>query len=306
MRTRAVAEAVLELGGRPLLLLDDERQARALSAEGFEAASVLERPGWAWERASGAWLDGFVDWSAELQALERAGTPAWLVENRCTAERERASFVVQPKLYVDPDPWEVEHAGRVLRGPAWIPLLASVRGTPRPERRDIDLLITFGGVDPLRSTERVLELLGAGPAPAVAVSVGWHMAAGRAAIERAAGRIGARVLETGAALGPWMARSRVAITALGTTLFELAHLRTHGLILANFVQDRAVLDFYREHGYFRPLGLAGEIEPDALAAGIEQALQRLREPAAPIPGLGDGARRIARGLLGLGIDAEAA
>ena len=296
MRTRAVAEEIVRRAGAPLFVVDDEACARALEGDGFEACSVLQRPDWALEPASGAWIDGFgVDWTAELRALLCTRTPSYLVENRRSA-RVWANYVVQPKLHVDPvDVWERQHEARILRGPAWVPLSVEVRAQRPAEVRDVDLLVTFGGSDPLCSTERVLLALPQGAR--VAVSVGPFMEERRPAIERAAARLAGTVLPAGAALAPWMARARCAITALGTTLYELAYLRTNALILANYDEDRPVLDFYRRHGPFRPLGLAHELDERALGRALERALGACREPGPEVPRLGDGAARLAERLL---------
>ena len=83
MRTRAVAEEIAARGGVPLFAVDDEASAELVRNEGFEACCVEERPEWARERASGAWIDGFgVDWSTDLRELLRSETPSYLVENR--------------------------------------------------------------------------------------------------------------------------------------------------------------------------------------------------------------------------------
>src|SRR5262245_23677594 len=257
MRTRAVAEEVLTQGGSARVIVDDVPGAELLRSQGFDAASVLERPDWTGERAVAAWLDGFVDWTVELRSLARRGTRTFLVENR-TPAREYCHRLVYPALHHEPDAWDRVHAEQVLAGPEWIPLSRSVRETPRAATRDVDLLVTFGGSDPLRSTERVLASLPEHRAE-VAVSVGPHMTARRAKIERAAAARDARVLTTGEALAPWMARARLAVTALGTTLYELAYLGTPALILGNYPEDRAPLDHHARHGPHHPLGLAAEI-----------------------------------------------
>ncbi len=302
MRTRAVAEEVQHLCGEPLFVVDDELSAEELRAAGFQAVTALERPGWSGESARGAWLDGPVDWSRELRGLAGGGTPSHLVENKRPC-RELATCMVQPKLHDDPDGWERRHASRILRGAGWIPLLRAVRSQGN-EVRDLDLLVTFGGSDPLRSTERVLAAVPAGLR--VAVSVGAHMGARRGEIERAARHLRAEVLPGNASLAGWMARARVAITALGTTLYELAHLRTPALILANHDDDRPVLDFYRQHGPFHPLGLTRELSDLELSRGLVRGLDDLTGPLPPIPGLGPGAERLARKLLGLADVAQAA
>ena len=284
-RTRAVAQALVGLGARALLVVDDDASAEALRAEGFDARPADER--WTQEPLEAAWLDGFRDWSPELAALRRART--LLVESRTA--RERATAVLQPSLHWTPDAWEAEHPERTLGGPRWIPLAAEIeRLAPlAPEERDVDLLVPFGASDPLRSTERVLVAL-AGTPLRVAVTVGAHMGRRRAAIEALAGR--ARVLAGVSDLGPWMRRSRAAVTAVGTTLYELAHLRVPAWVVANYESDREALRHYRERGPHAPLGLAAEVPETTLA----------RVAAAPAgegdwPAVEGGARRIAEWLL---------
>jgi len=304
MRTCAVAEEILARGGRALLVLDDVGGVERARARGLEAVSVLERPTWAQEPARAAWLDGFMDWTEELRCLARRRAPTVLVENR-TPAREWCRRLVYPALHHEPDDWDRAHAERVLAGPDWIPLARAVRETPRPARRDVDVLITFGGSDPLRSTERVLAQL---PVVGleVVVSVGPHMAERRAAIEGAARARGARVLPIGAELGPWMARSRLAITALGTTLYELAYLGTPALILANYEQDRRALEFYARQGPHRPLGISAELPDADLKLVLAQGIAAGASSPVVIPGLGSGAARVAGLLLGASETALAA
>lgn len=296
MRTRAVAEAVAALGGEPVLVVDDEASAERLRAVGLEASSVFERPEWDREPADAAWLDGFVDWSDELRALARRGTRTFLVENR-TPAREFCHRLVYPALHHEPDAWDRVHEGRVLAGPGWIPLARNVVETEPATERDVDLLVTFGGSDPLGSTERVMGLLEPSDRR-IAVSVGPHMAERRPAIEQAARRLGAEVLPTGSALASWFARTRVAITALGTTLYELAYLGVPALVLANYESDREALDYYAEHGPHVPLGVVGELDEVTLSEALRREWAVLRREGAPsVDGLGQGARRVAEALL---------
>lgn len=293
VRSAAVAEALSELGARAELVVDGETEAAELRARGFAARAFEADPDWAARPACAAWLDGFVDWSAELRQLARHGTAGYVVENR-TPCREFARFVVHPNLDDRRDAWERVHAERVLAGARWIPLARTVRAQG-PAPRTLDLLVTFGGSDPLASTERVLAALPAGLR--VAVSVGSHMEGRRAAIAQAARHLDVSVLATAAPLSAWMARARLAVTALGTTLYELAYLGTPALVLANFDEDRAVLARYAELGPFRALGLARELDDAALARTLQRALAAAPPAGRTLPGLGDGARALAEHLL---------
>jgi spore coat polysaccharide biosynthesis predicted glycosyltransferase SpsG len=301
MRSRSVAQELLAQGGRPVLIVDDVETARALASEPFEVVTVDARPDWASEPAAAAMLDGFVDWSPELEALRASGTPAFLVENR-TPARELADRLVYPALHYEPDAWDEAHAERVLAGPGWIPLAREVRGV-RPvcgrDRRDVDLLVTFGGSDPFELTERVLAALD--PAGRrVVVAVGPHMAQRRAELARLAAESGpeVRVLLPGMPLARWIARSRAAITAVGTTLYELAYLGVGSLVVANHEGDRQALSWYEHHGPHLPLGLARELSHEGLRAALRSGLAELSQRPEPnVPELGEGATRLAQSLL---------
>jgi spore coat polysaccharide biosynthesis predicted glycosyltransferase SpsG len=291
MRTRAVAQELLGLGAQPLLVVDDDATAQDLSRAGFPCTTAARAPDWHARPARAAWLDGRRDWRHELRALREAGTPAILVENR--VGRELAECVLHPALHHQDDDWDRAHASRVLSGAAWIPLAREIRSTSGAER-DVDLLVSFGGSDPERSTERVLEAL-AGDARRVQVAIGPHMAARRAAIEAHARALpSCTLLATGAPLGAAMARSRLAITALGTTLYELAYLGTPAWILANYAADRAALAWYGAHGPHRPLGLARAVG----RADLVRALALEPWHVAPDERIGSGSAALAELLLG--------
>jgi spore coat polysaccharide biosynthesis predicted glycosyltransferase SpsG len=297
MRTRAVAEALVAEGASPLVVVDDETSARSLDLPGARVVTEAEHPEWTREPARGAWVDGFRDWSDELARLRESSVPSLLVENRGPA-RERCDQLVYPSLHWVPDPWDRAHAARVLGGPDWVPLLRAVREVPRPAERDVDLLITFGGSDPRGLTERALGALDLRER-CVVVAVGHHMAARRRAIRSLARRSDAvRVLSPGSALAPWMARARMALTAVGTSLYELAYLGTPSLVVANHASDREALEWYAAHGPHLPLGIAEELSEEGLRAALSSGMHELeRRRAASVPGLGEGALRLAHRLL---------
>lgn len=298
-RSRALAAPLAALGARVLFVVDDARSAGDLAAEGFAVELAGDGAGWTERGAVAAWIDGQGDFSPELLRLRRAGTRTLLVENR-TQARHFAERVVYPALHWRADAWDRAHPERVLGGPRWIPLAAEVEATRAlaSAERDVDLLVSFGGSDPNRLTERVLGLLEPARTGRLVVSVGWHMAERRGHLVGLAERFErALVLEPGRDLAPWMARSRRALTALGTTLYELAFLGTPAWILANWAEDRGPLEHYAASGPHRPLGIAAELDDRALADGL-RALERGAPCASLEAGaLGGGAARLARLLL---------
>lgn len=295
-RTRAVAEELLARGVEAPCIVDDEAAAVRLRRLGIEAWSVLERPGWSLEPARGAWIDGALsDWTPDLRRLARRGIPRYLVANR-TAAREGASFVVQPKLFVDADPWERVHAARVLRGARWIPLSRSVRAARSSGPRDLDVLVALRADDPPDASVRVLAALP--PGARVAVASGARSPGGEAALTRAGAHLNLTLVPDGEALEPWMARARCAVASIGVLLFELAFLRTPALVLASHPSEQPMLDFYRRRGLFHPLGVDGERTGPSLALALEQARASIEGPSPILPDLGDGAIRLAERLVG--------
>ncbi len=311
MRTRAVAIACVRRGLRTRFVVEDEATERTLRDGGLDTEIELDHRGdrsWAealvpgpeWEAA---WLDGFIDWCGPIARLRSAGTRCFVVENR-TASRVAADGIVYPALHWEPDDWDLAHPEKVRGGPAWIPLQPELLVEPEPARRDVDLLISFGGSDPHRSTERVLRLLPRG-AGRIAVVTGPHMNERREAIARMAEIRGdAELVPKSDGLTPWIARSRTAVTALGTTLYELAFRGVRGLVLANYESDLAALDFYERAGPHVPVGTI-ELSDEDLAEALGRALARARRAGRPsVDGLGAGAERVASWLTGS--DARAA
>lgn len=296
MRSRSVALELLSLGARPLLIVDDDATVEALASDPFPSVTAQDEPDWTELEATGAWLDGFVDWTPELARLASNGTPSFLVENR-TAARDHCDHLVYPALHWTPDAWDREHAECILAGAEWIPLATEVRSMRPDGERDIDLFVSFGGSDPWRLTERVLDVLG-DTGLSIVVSVGPHMAERyEGLVARTQHVAGIQVLLPGMPLARWFARSRAALTAVGTTLYELAFLGVPALVLANYGEDRDALEWYEEHGPHLPLGVAAELSQEGLRAAILSGVRRLEARSMDeVTGLGEGATRLARRL----------
>ena len=298
MRSRSVAQEIRRLGGEPFLVVDEERTAAVLAEDGLIATTERDWPAWADESASGAWLDGPVDWSAELERLSESGTPTFLVENRGPA-RELCDRVVYPTLHYVPDAWDAAHPARILAGPGWVPLARDVRSVDTGVDRDVDVLITFGGCDPFRLTERVLSALDLSLGRIV-VAVGPHMAERRdELLALVAGAPDVRILLPGMPLARWMARSRTAVTAVGTTLYELAYLGVPAAVVANYDEDHDALEWYERNGPHLPVGIAADVSQEGLRASLRSGLAELRarETSRALE-LGGGATRLAESLLG--------
>ena len=302
MRTRAVAHALEDAGVPYRFLVDDAPCVSWLARRGIAAEAVDESESWATDDSRGAWLDGFRPWDAALERLDARGTPVTLAENR-TSARERCAHLVYPALHWRPDAWDRANAERGRGGPEWIPLAREVLATEPAGERDVDLLVTFGGSDPAGLTERTLGALAAlSFGGRTLVTCGPNMEARRDEIARRARRLKSAELVPGAhGIVTWMARARRAVTAVQTTLYELAYLGVPALVLANYASDAEALGFYAEHGPHAPLGIAGELDDEELAGRIGARLGRAEGPgSARRRECGGGARRIGALVAGIG------
>ncbi len=302
MRSLSVARQLKGLGASLLGEVGDERAQELFRAHGIEARLA----GQAMPACKSAWLDGFRDWSGEMRELRSKGTRIALVENRLPC-RELAHWIIQPSLHHVPDDWERDHADRVFGGRAWVPLTPEVIAAEPANVRDVDLLITFGGADPGHLTERLLDALIELECPLrVCIVMGWHMGARSESIGARLGRLKTgQLIPSGGGLAPWIARSKFAVTALGTTLYEFAYLGLPALILANYDKDQPALDYYAEFGPHRPLGVASAMSASDLKRKLRGELSRLEETQTErVLELAQGSTQLARLLMGMQLQPE--
>ncbi|MFT4537976.1 MAG: spore coat polysaccharide biosynthesis predicted glycosyltransferase SpsG [Planctomycetota bacterium] len=298
VRTRSLAQECDRRGIAYDLIVDDEDSAQWLTQRGVPALAVDTCADWADTSPRAVWLDGFRDWRDELNRLDTKTTCVILAENRI-AERDRATFTVYPALHYTADDWDSAHSGRVRGGLDWIPLAHEVLNE-RVATRDVDLLVSFGGCDPAGLTERTLLALAmVGFTGSVRTVIGPRMI-DRADKIRHAGRslIDHELVDGGGGIAHWQARSRTAITALGTTLYELAWFAVPALILANYPEDRTALDWYEKRGCHLPLGVASEMSQLQLCRSLSSALHELdnRPQSTPLD-LAGGCARIVNLLM---------
>lgn len=302
MRSLSVARELKRLGASILGEVGDERAQELFRSHGIEARLA----GQAMPPCKSAWLDGFRDWSGEMRKLRTRGTRIALVENRLPC-RELADWIIHPSLHHVPDAWERDNAERVFGGRAWVPLTPEVIAAEPASSKNIDLLVTFGGADPEHLTERLLDALIELECPLrVCVVLGWHMGARSEAIEARLQRLKAgQLIPSGGGLAPWIARSRLAVTALGTTLYEFAYLGLPALILANYDKDQPALDYYAEFGPHRPLGVASALSAPELNRKLRREFSRLDETQTErVLELAQGSTQLARLLMGIQLQPE--
>ncbi|MEI9985272.1 MAG: UDP-2,4-diacetamido-2,4,6-trideoxy-beta-L-altropyranose hydrolase [Aliidongia sp.] len=269
-------------------------------------AATLERT----TEADAVILDGYHFDGAYRAGLKGSGKPILAWDDGAPLVPLHATLVVNASSASRAEDYAERAPGaRLLLGPAYLPLRRDIRrliGLPRPASGH--LLLTFGGSDPLGLTAPVLQSLAprfdgrieavlggsvADPRPAEAVATAYP---DRIRLHRDTPRI-----------GELMRGARLAVSAAGGTLAELAALHTpsilvvvadnqsdaarlsasHGWCLAldGRVDDAVThitdttLDLWRDNARLAALGRAAEglvdgSGPDRLADALEAAMAR--------------------------------
>lgn len=237
-------------------------------------------------------IDGY-HFSAAYRAGLAASCPIILAWDDGGTIPLAATLVVNASSAARPADYAISApAARLLLGPAFTPLRREIRQLigVTPMRRH--LLLSFGGSDPLGLTAPLLQALAplldgkieavlggsvADPAPALAAAAAWP------------DRV--RLHRDTPFMGPLMAGARLAVSAAGGTLAELAALGTPSVLVAVSAQQKAIAELSAGHGWC--VALDGRT-PDAAqriaaaALALWQADDRLAPMRAAAHGLIDG------------------
>jgi UDP-2,4-diacetamido-2,4,6-trideoxy-beta-L-altropyranose hydrolase len=239
-------------------------------------------------------IDGYHFNTPYRAGLAFCARPILAVDDGGPAEPLHAALVLNASSAARAE----DYAGRapgaqLLLGPAYIPLRQEIRSLIGAARSaDGHLLVSFGGSDPLGLTGPVL----AGLAPRfngrIEAVLGGSVADPRAA-EAAAARSPERIRlhRDTPHLGALMLGARLAISAAGGTLAELAALHTPSLLVAVVENQREAARLSPSHGWC--LALDGR-DADAVPRIVATALAlwpdtpRLAAMSAAATGLVDG------------------
>jgi UDP-2,4-diacetamido-2,4,6-trideoxy-beta-L-altropyranose hydrolase len=245
-------------------------------------------------------LDGYRFTPAFLQALQASGLRVMSIDDMAHLERYPADLLLNQNLGATPALYEgkIEWDAMVLLGPSYGLLRREFRLEPvsrtSPAGRAVRVLVSFGGADHENHTLQVLRRLASlRPRPEVLVLAGAanpHADALNAFAVEAPFRCEIRVnIENVAAVMDW---ADVAVTAGGSTVWELAARRLPALIGAISPDQMAMLPALRRVGGFRAMTV-GEL----LAGDLSRELSAL---LAVSPAFGDfdaaGASRVAARL----------
>lgn len=289
MRCLALAQAWQEQGGNAVFLmapgarslqerLQDDHMAEVqlcaqpgTIADADETAKAARQHGAAWIA-----LDGY-QFSPDYQRVLKDKTSHLLLfDDLADADCYYADLLLNQNAYAIPE----MYANRVdncalLPGAAYFLLRREFR-----ERRDRErqvtssarnLLITFGGSDAENGTGLALQALALLPAPAmnVRVLVGASNPH-RAELERVAAMLNHNIeFETDSKrVADEMAWADLAISAAGSTSWELAFMGLPSLLVTLSENQRGCAQYLQRHGIAINLGWQQEVQPTAMATAL--------------------------------------
>jgi UDP-2,4-diacetamido-2,4,6-trideoxy-beta-L-altropyranose hydrolase len=324
MRCIALAQAWQDAGGGPVRFL--------MTHCGEGLAARMRREEIALERVEGAPAPGSQADAAQTLALARAGLTSWIVVDGYWADAAyttslcgqgpgllciddlgeagpyAADLVLNQNLYAEPKMYADRASHTELLLGADFALLrrefSAYRGFPRTiPAQARHILVTLGGSDPANLTRLALRALaGFAGAAEVRVLVGPENPRGEALRAEAAKAGLAGSLLTGVEDVPGLlAWSDLAVTAAGSTCWELAFLGVPALTIAVAPNQGPIAESLSRAGIARNLGWYGGVNEEGLTRAVAElsrdhaARARLSEAGRRLVD-GAGAERVARRL----------
>ncbi|MBK8476498.1 MAG: UDP-2,4-diacetamido-2,4,6-trideoxy-beta-L-altropyranose hydrolase [Opitutaceae bacterium] len=270
-----VIVARLEAGGGRVVGL---RTASGSAADAFETAALAQRLGAGWLVVDGplfgpAWEAA---WSGVVRVLR--------IDDNGLARPFRADLLLNQNLGAGGADYPAKAgACQLLLGPEFALLrpefLRAARARPVRSAR---IVVTLGGTDPACATERVLEALQCPAARELAADLIVGAANPRrielvAAITALAPRL--QPVVAPGELAERFAGAQLAVTAGGTTLYELALLCTPMLVLCTAENQRRTCERFAAVGAVQYAGWHADIAPAELAAMVAGLVADARKRA---------------------------
>jgi len=291
MRCLALAQAAQDEGRRIFYCMAQCSTgiAERLHAENMEIAALARESGSLEDAAATVeaaksrnceWivLDGYEFDAAYQAAVKRSGMKLLVMDDLGALEHYVADIVVNQDPIADERLYRRREAyTRLLLGTDYTFLRREFRRQPRP-RRDFPpvarkLLVTLGGSDPDNATETVIRSLDRAAVDAVEaiVLVGPSNPHGaRLEVAARASRTSIRLLRNPPNIPELMAECELAVTAGGSTIWELAYFCVPSIVLLLAENQEAAIELLHRRGACRRLGHASRVSADELAVVISE------------------------------------
>jgi UDP-2,4-diacetamido-2,4,6-trideoxy-beta-L-altropyranose hydrolase len=288
MRCLSLAHACRAQGGEPVFfsstptsgLIDRVRDA------GFELVAIEPNAPDLGVRSICIWasnnkrswvvLDGYQFNGAYQLAVAQAGARLMVIDDFLRLPRYHAELMLDQNLGSEDRSYPVASTCRVLLGPRYsllAPGFVEVDSRRRTYPNDArKLLITLGASDPVDATSKVLSALTNVDLSEVVVTVvigGANQR--RAAVRRSAESSGYRVVEDATDMTSLMADADLAITAAGSTSWEVCRMGLPAITITLAENQRDIASTLANAGVSVDLGWHDDVTADA----VEVAVTRL-------------------------------
>lgn len=289
MRCLALAQAWRDHGGNAIFLMATGASAlgNRLQEEDIGEVHLSAQPGSVADadetasvalRHNAAWvaLDGYQFSHDYQRQLKGKISHLLLFDDLADADRYHADLLLNQNAYATPEMYG-NRAGNctLLLGAAYFLLRREFQERRHRDRQITpharNLLVTFGGGDAENATSGALQALAMLPAPAmnVRVLVGASNSH-RAGLERLAAKLPHSVeFQTDTKrIADEMAWADVAISAAGSTSWELAFMGLPSLLVTLSENQRGCAQYLHSHGIAISLGWQHEVQPAETAAAL--------------------------------------
>ncbi len=283
-RSLVIAKQFLYFGQSSFFLINDDPTAKDMvSSQGFplQLGRLDEKgmPSFTGTAPKTFIFDTKKDIAPLIQALKRLGHKLVLLDNTTPASLG-ADVVIYPSAIFESKLNWTGFAGRVYGGAQYVPVdetyvKASEKCQWLSHQPPYYILVTMGGSDPRRLTYQVVSSLRLLSGPIVVrVVIGPAFMPDSRLFEMEQENDPRLVfIRDQNNLSSLMADSHVAITAVGTTLHELAAVGVPAIVIANYTEDRRDLKLYKKLGMNLPLGFYQDIAPLQIQNAVSLLLQ---------------------------------
>ncbi|HIJ65202.1 MAG TPA: UDP-2,4-diacetamido-2,4,6-trideoxy-beta-L-altropyranose hydrolase [Candidatus Hydrogenedentes bacterium] len=220
-------------------------------------------------------IDGYVFDADYQRTIREAGCTLLVVDDVVHADHYYADFVLNQNLHARANKYACEPHTRFLLGPAYALLRREFlawkswrRQIPNRARR---LLVTLGGSDPANETLKVLRALAVTHIPDLEPVI--VVGAGNPHLDRLRSEAAlllprGHIVHDAHNMAEWMAWADTAVSAGGTTCWELAFMGLPNLILVLSDNQRDIARSLDETGVSRSLGDAHHVKEKRIAEGL--------------------------------------
>ncbi len=213
-----------------------------------------------------------------VNQLKQSGYKTVLIDNVTTARLE-ADVVIYPSALFDEGlDWHGFH-GDIYFGADYVPIsegfLRARKNSANTESQlPQKILVTMGGSDPNQLTHRIVaSLLGLSYSLDIKVVLGPAFS-GDTRLKNIEKKENHEVafLENIKDLSNLMAGADIAITSVGTTIYELACIGLPFIIIANHVNDERDLNVIREQDFALPLGYHKDVTVEDIQGAVSRII----------------------------------